>query len=92
MRLVFLLGFVLTVLVFPGEQLLAQIQPGGMTAGNPGPGGSPESRADLKKKTAICNKAAGQYKLRGADRKTYLDRCMAVRYSPDFKPPAWPLT
>jgi hypothetical protein len=28
MRLVFLLGFVLTVLVLPGEQLRAQIQPG----------------------------------------------------------------
>jgi psiF repeat len=92
MRLVLLLGFVLTVLVLPGGQLRAQIQSGGMTAGMPGPGGSPESPADLKKKTGLCNKAAGQYKLRGADRKTYLERCLAIRYSPDFKPPTWPLS
>jgi hypothetical protein len=88
MRLALILGLVLTVLVLPSVQLRAQIQPGGMTAGTP----MPENPADVKKKTALCNKAAGQYKLRGADRKTYLDRCMAIRYSPDFKPPTWPLS
>jgi hypothetical protein len=88
MRLFVLLAWML-VLFLPSATSRAQMQPGGPTLGSPGP---PENPADVRKKTAICNKAANQYKLRGDDRKKYLSQCMAVRYSPDFKPPTWPLT
>jgi len=89
MRSRLLLALMLTLVVLPSGQLLAQIQSGGLTEGNPGP---KESSGDIRKKSAICDKAANQYKLRGDDRKKYLGQCMAVRYYPDFKPPAWPLT
>ena len=89
MRVKLLFAAALMLVAVPSAAPWAQMQPGGMTLGNPGP---KESAADVRKKTAICNKAANQYKLRGDDRKKYLDQCTAVRYSPDFKPPTWPLT
>ena len=70
---------------------MAQIQSGGVFLDGGRPPTS-ENPADVRKKTGICNKAVGQYKLRGADRKKFLDQCMAARYSPDFKAPTWPLT
>ena len=88
MRSAILLASVFSLVVTLEGPLMAQIQPGGALVGNP----PPENPADVRTKTGICNKAVGQYKLRGADRKKFLDRCMAARYSPDFKPPTWPLT
>jgi hypothetical protein len=88
MRLAALLASVLALGVIADRAAVAQIQSGGPFAGAPGP---PESPKNVSLKTGICNKAANKYKLRGPDRKKYLDQCLHIRYSDDFKPPDWPL-
>jgi hypothetical protein len=88
MRLAALLASVLALGVIPDRPVIAQIQSGGPLVGT---GLPPENPKDVRLKTEICNKAANKYKLRGPDRKKYLDQCMSIRYSGDFKPPNWPL-
>ena len=90
MKIVLLFGLLLAV--GPGfvGAASAQVQPEVVTAGKPMPPGPPETRQQKQLKTAACNKAASRYKLRGSDRKTYLERCMALRYSGKFMPPEWP--
>ena len=88
MRLAVLLASVLALGLIPDRPVIAQIQSGGPFIGS---GQPPESPKDVRLKTEICNKAANKYKLRGTDRKKYLDQCLSVRYSSDFKPPDWPL-
>ena len=88
MRLAVLLALVLALGVIADRAVIAQIQSGGPLIGSPLP---PENAKDVRLKTQICNKAANKYKLRGPDRKKYLDQCMSIRYSTDFKPPDWPL-
>jgi hypothetical protein len=87
MRLAVLLASVLALGVIPDRAVIAQIQSGGPFIG----AGPPENPKDVRRKTEICNKAANKYKLRGSDRKKYLDQCLSIRYSDDFKPPDWPL-
>jgi hypothetical protein len=88
MRLAALLASILALGLISDRAVVAQIQSGGPLLGAPGP---PESPKNVRLKTGICNKAANKYKLRGPDRKKYLDECMSGRYSDDFKPPEWPL-
>ena len=91
MKIVLLLGSLLAVGPCLVGAARAQIQPEVVTAGSPLKPGPPETRQQVRMKTAACNNAANKYKLRGSDRKTYLGRCMALRYSgKDFKPPEWP--
>ena len=88
MRWAALLASVLALGAMADRAVIAQIQSQGPLIGSPGP---PENPKDVRLKTDVCNKAANKYKLRGADRKKYLDQCMSARYSTDFKPPDWPL-
>jgi hypothetical protein len=91
MRFAILLASVFSLVVTLEGPLMAQIQSGGVNIDGGRPPAS-ETPADVRKKAGICNKAVGQYKLRGADRKKYLDQCNAARYVPGFKAPPWPLT
>jgi hypothetical protein len=88
MHLAALLALVLALGVVPDGAVIAQIQSGAPTLGT---GMPPENPTDVRRKTAACNTAANKHKLRGPDRKKYLDQCMSTRYSKDFKPPDWPL-
>jgi hypothetical protein len=93
MRPILLLGSLLSFGLFLCGMAGAQVQPEGQFLGSSFPPvGPPETRQQIRLKTTACNKAASKYKLRGSDRKTYLDRCMALTYSgKDFMPPNWPL-
>ena len=67
----------------------AQMQGGAPTLGSQAPPPQ-ETRAEKRKKSAVCTHAASDKKLKGKDRQAFLKACNAKPYSDPFTPPDWP--
>jgi hypothetical protein len=69
----------------------AQMQGGAPTVGARPPVAPPqETRAEKRKKSAVCTQAARNKKLKLKDRTAFLKACNAKPYSDPFTPPDWP--